>query len=394
MKVGLIIDELAPGSTPKLLGCPIPALRELGIEAEIIAIIDKGHRHRHRSHYDEYLQDVKVRYLFTKFPRWIKKINFKFPGMSFFSLHHIASVFFAHRSIKQGEFDILVANCQYSTFAALNIKIVRGIPFLTLIWDPSTYTARKIYRNRWGWKFPLLFVASALLDRFAFLFCRAVITSGRYHHRALRRITAKPLELLYPGCFPCARLPDFSLRKPMILAYDRWDIGNIPDIFLDILKRVNDPRVTLTIGGFWHPQFLRESFLSKVKACGMQSRVDLLGPLNEGDIIRLCCSAWVHIHPVHEAFGMQTLEAAGCGCPVIIPGGSGVTDLFVHGVHGFFPRTGDLDELCNYVNELFCDPSAAAHMGVRAWQRAKQYTWRYYAEQYSGILRRYAHAQN
>lgn len=40
----------------------------------------------------------------------------------------------------------------------------------------------------------------------------------------------------------------------MILTYDRWDIGNIPNIFLDILQQIKSKDITLTIGGFWYPE--------------------------------------------------------------------------------------------------------------------------------------------
>ncbi len=389
MKVGLIIDELAPGSTPKLIGHPIRNLEKLGIDAEAIVIIEKDHWVKYKEHYDFHLKGVKVRYLFPKFPELIRKINFKFPGMSFFSLHHLASLFFSHRAIRAGEFDMLVANCQYSTFVARDIKSHFGIPFLTLIWDPSTFTAKKIYRNRFGWKYPLLYLGARLLDSSAFQECEAIITNGKFHHRYLRQVTNKPLEIIYPGCFPLERLPDFTSRQAMILAYDRWDIGNIPNIFLDVLEGIKRKDVSLTIGGFWHPESLRDEFTALIKKRNLGSRVQLIGPLNEDDIHKLCSRAMVHVHPVHEAFGMQTLEAAACGCPIIIPKGSGVTDLFEHGVHGYFPETGSRQELIYYVDKMLDDPVKAGEMGRSAWEVAKNYTWFNYARRLEKIILKY-----
>lgn len=389
MKVGLIIDELAPGSTPKLIGWPIRKLAELGVQAEAIVIIEKDHWQKYKEYYDFHLAGVKIRYLFPKFPKWVQKINFKFPSMSFFSLHHLTSGFFSYRAIEPKEFDILIANCQYSTFVARNIKKHYGTPFLLLIWDPSTFTAKKIYKDRFGWKYPFLYSAARQLDKFAFKKCEAIITSGKFHHEYLRKLTDKPLEILSPGCFVKEQLPDFSSRKPMILTYDRWDIGNNPNIFLDILQKIERKDIMLTIGGFWHPESLHDDFLREIKKRKLEKRVKLLGPLDEKMIMELCSQAMVHIHPVHEAFGMQTLEAAACGCPVIIPKGSGVADLFEHGVHGYFPETENLQQLVHYVNEIFADRKRAEEMGYKAWQVAKQYTWKEYVLRLERIIKKY-----
>jgi glycosyltransferase involved in cell wall biosynthesis len=393
VKIGILIDELAPGSTPKLIGWPIRKLAELGIEAEAIVIVEKDHWRKHPQHYESHMGGVRIRYLFPHFPAWVQRTNFRFPGMSFFSLHHVASRWFAHRAFRPHELDMIIACCQYSTFAARDIEKHCGIPFLTLVWDPSTFTARKIYGNRFGWKFPVLMAGAAWLDRYALRHCRAVITSGRFHHPHLRRVTTRPLEVLAPGCFVRDALPPFERREPVILTYDRWDIGNIPNVFLDILERVPRQDVKLTIGGFWHPESLKADFQRDVERRGLGGRVNLLGPLNEDRIMELCSSSMVHVHPVHEAFGMQTLEAAGCGCPGIIPAGSGVAELFKDGVSGFHPPAGDLVALVRCVNRIFDEPAMAERMSRAAWEIAQTHTWLDYARTMKQIVEKYLRAE-
>lgn len=389
MKIAILIDELAPGSAPKLIGWPIRKLKELGVQAQAFIIIEKDYWQKNKAHYDYHLSGVKVRYIFPKFPKWVQKINFKFPGFSFFSLHHIASWFFAYKAVGEKEFDVIIAHCQYSAFAARNIKRHCKIPFLSLIWDPSTFMARKIYKKRFPLMYPIIYLAAKLLDKFSLAKCEAVITSGKFHHQHLKKITNKPLEVLVPGCFIKEELPDFLSRERMILAYDRWDIGNNPRIFLDILGSLDSKDITLTIGGFWHPEDLKNDFIQEVKERGLKERVNLLGPLDEGQIMKLCSKAMVHVHPVHEAFGMQTLEAAGCGCPVVIPAGSGVADLFQDGVSGFFPPPGDFDSMVKSINKIFSDSAVAEDMGKAAWNIAKKYTWLDYAKTLKDIASKY-----
>ena len=117
--------------------------------------------------------------------------------------------------------------------------------------------------------------------------------------------------------------------------------------------------------------------------------MELLGPLNEKMIMDLASKAMVHVYPVHEAFGMQTLECAACGCPVIIPKGSGVADLFEHGVHGYFPEASNFDEFVGFIDNIFLDSKLAEKFSKNSWERAKEYTWERYAQRLLEICRRY-----
>ena len=389
MRIGILVDELVPGSAPKLIGWSIRKLKELGVEAEALVIIEKDHWQKHKEHYDFHLKNTKIKYLFPFFPKWAQRIDFKFPGMSFFSLHHIMSWFFAYRAVDKKEFDIIIAHCQYSGLAAANIKRYKKIPFLLLMWDPSTFTAKKIYKKRMGLEYFILYLGAKILDKMALKNCEAVITSGKFHHEYLNKITKKNLEILPTGCFVKESLPDFSMRKPMIITFDRWDIGNIPTIFLDILQSLNYKDVTLTLGGFWYPSYLKEEFTTEVKKRDLTKRVNILGPLNEDMIMKLCSEAMVHIHPIHEAFGMQSLEAAACGCPIIIPKGSGVADLFEEGIHGYFPEPGNFKQLIESVNKIFSDIDKTKSMSMNAWERAKNYTWENYAKNLLEICKKY-----
>jgi glycosyltransferase involved in cell wall biosynthesis len=225
------------------------------------------------------------------------------------------------------------------------------------------------------------------LDRHALSECEAVITSGKYHHPAIRKLTKKPIEVLYPACKPLFVPPPFDVRSRSIVTWDRWDIGNDPVVFLDLLEDIQAKDVKLTIGGFWHPRSLRREFEQEVKRLGLSERVELLGPLNDLDIWEICSRAMVHVHPCHEAFGMQVLEAAGCGCPSIIPSGSGVCELFEDGVSGWHPS--DYWGIVNRLDLLFANPQGACQMGRAAHAVAKNRTWENYALDLADIVERY-----
>jgi glycosyltransferase involved in cell wall biosynthesis len=392
MKIAFLADELAPGSAPVIIGNTIRGLRKLGYDARCLLIVRKPYPELYPEIFSHYLRgDVPIEYILDRLPRFFAKYNFKFPGFSFFSFHHISSGLFSPFVFRQKEWDLIIANCQYTSFVARPLSVFRKIPYLQLIWDPAPYTFKKIYSKRKMKLFsPLLYPLTTILDKFAYGGAKAIITSGKLHHGYLKKVTAKNLEVLYPGCAPLDKLPDYNLRQKFILTYDRWDIGNIPNLYLDLLEGVKDKEVKLMIGGFWHPEGLKEDFLTELKKRGLLNRVQLLGPLNEDKIKMLCSQAMVHVHHNEEAFGMQSLEAAACGCPIIIPSGSGVTDLFEHGVHGYFPPKENIEQLIYYVNLIFNDKVKSSEMGRRAWEAAKTHTWQTYIDKLDEIIRRYS----
>jgi glycosyltransferase involved in cell wall biosynthesis len=389
MKVAILADEIVPGSAPKILGQPIRGLRQLGYDASGLVLVRKEAETRYADVFRLHLEGIPLRYLFENFPPWVRALDFKFPGFSFFSAHHLLAYPFAPGLVREKEYDLIVAQCQYSTFTARALKARRKIPYLLLMWDPSPYTLEKVYTGTPLQKFfPVLKPLTRALDRFAFKEAEALIVSGRLHHERLRKVTDKPLEDLYPGCVIPDEYVPFSRREKAVLTYDRWDIGNRPEPFLAILAAL-DRSIRLIVGGFWHPARLQDEFRAALKQRGLEDRVELLGPLDENEIIRLCSRAMLHLHLNEEAFGMQTLEAAACGTPIIIPRGSGVTDLFRDGVHGFFPEKNRLPETVERVKSLFSDPARAEAMGQAAREEAKKHDWDAHSRRLAEIIERY-----
>lgn len=86
---------------------------------------------------------------------------------------------------------------------------------------------------------------------------------------------------------------------------------------------------------------------------------------------------------------MQTLEAAGCGACVIVPRGSGVADLFEHGINGYFPEEDNFSEAVKYTRAVFSDLNKAEEMGKKAWELAENYTWPNYTKNLEQIIKKY-----
>ena len=145
--IAILLDELAPGSAPKISGLMFKYLKDAGYKVTLLIIHDNKSYKKNQRVYDQFLKDIKIKYIMDYVPKFFKKINFKFPFMSFFSLHHILMYFYAYKAIKNDNIDLIISHCQYTTLASINVYNKLGIKFLLLIWDPSTFIAKKIYKK-------------------------------------------------------------------------------------------------------------------------------------------------------------------------------------------------------------------------------------------------------
>lgn len=392
MNIAIIADELAPGSAPKLLGLKVKYLEELGHKVTLLIINDNGLYEKNKTNYDQFLKNVEIRYLIKKFPKLLKKINFKFPFMSFFSLHHISSIFFAHRSVKYEEFDLCIACCQYTTFAASNIKRKKNIKFLLLIWDPSTFIAKKIYKKKYPLLFPFLHICAIFLDKFAVKLCECLITSSLYHHQKYKLLTSKPLEIIHLGCFPNEFYEEKKYgKKNYILTFDRWDLGNDPKQILDILNDLKRKDIYLYIGGYWYQEELKSKFDEYANKLNIQDRVEHIGYLNEKQIKYYSSKSLINIHHIHDAFATTILETSGYGCPGIVPRGCGVDEIFLENESILLVDDFETNSFVKKLDYFFeFDERDLNRFSKNAWSRAKDNSWQMnYGKKLEDVIMKY-----
>jgi glycosyltransferase involved in cell wall biosynthesis len=387
LRVGVMIDSLVPGSAPKIVGQEVRGLRALGYDAEAI-LLKSGYPPAYSFH----LENVPMVCLADRFPGPTNLVDIRIPGFSIFSMHHIISPFFSPFVVTSTEWDMLVVHAAYTFFTAQSIRRTKRIPYLAFMGtEPFTYILPRIYSDTaLRLVLPILMPLASFVQDYILRDCEAVITfSGKYHH-LIRSYSDKPLEILPPGCFP-VKDPN-EKREDLILTYDRWhrwDIENSLNMFLEVLPRLSR-KCRLVIAGHWHPPSIRSLFLRRLAKRGITDKVRILGALDERAIIDWCSRALVHVHANKEAFGMQSLEAAACGCPIVIPEGSGVTDLFRNGDHGYFPKEGDVDDFSECIDKLVSDPVKATKMGREAWKIARNYTWMNHSERLARIIEKYS----
>ena len=391
MKIAIIADEFAPGSAPKLLGLKAKYLEELGNQVTLLIINDNGLYAKNKENYDQYLKNAKIKYLINKFPKIFQKFNFKFPFMSFFSLHHLSSLFFAHRSVEYKEFDICIACCQYSTFAARNIMKKKNINYLLLIWDPSTFIAKKIYRPKYPFLFPFIYVAAFFLDKYATRHALAYITSSLFHHEKYKKIRNLPLEVIHLGCFPQKKFIMKDIKNKNILSFDRWDLGNNPKQLLDILVSLKDKSVKLLIGGYWYDEKLKQVFDDYAIFLNIEDRVQHLGYLNEEQIKYYSNLSMINIHHIHDAFATTILESSAYSCPGIVPRGCGVDEIFEEDKSILLVNDTKTETFVKKLNDFFnLNEKSINEFAFRAHELAKNNSWKNnYGLKLNKILKNY-----
>jgi glycosyltransferase involved in cell wall biosynthesis len=373
------MDKLVFGALPVIAKGEIRGLRRMGVNASLL-LIKRGIELQDRE------MDAVLTEVLEDQSSLLSKMGLKIPGFSFFSAFHILAPLVATGFNLC--YDLLISHGTYTCFTAYSLKKTRDIPYVAYIYDPITYILRKVYSDEsLRHLFPVLLPLGRKLDRLIVNSSEAVILLSKYHLSYFREVTDKPIHIVYPGTEVAERIP--SERGGYLLAVARWEREKRPFFLLDVLKslRRGGLRPNLLVEGAWKSPALRAEFLKQIRQDRLDEQVKLCGPSDRPTLMGLYVQARALIVPNTEAFGMIALEAAAHGAPIIVPKRAGVTDLFSHGVHGFFPDEGDIVAFTEYVKRLIVNERAAWKMGYQAWEVAKNYTWDNHANSLLAVLR-------
>jgi len=368
-KVGVLIDRMSPGAVAKIAIEEVRNFLELGIDARLVVLMEEkvsGYR------YEDILAEIDIDWLSRGYPSLFRR-SFRFPLFSFFSTCHVTCPFVTAKYTSKLDYDALLVHGTYTCFTAYRIWKARGIPYIAYIHDPISYIIPRVHQDSRSWPFflPLAHLGKRLDKAILAGSVGTIVNSSQTRKRVEPYAGKTPVEVIYPGCHPATSIP--SQRGEYILSITKWDKGKRPDFLLELMQAV--PRVAkLYVTGFWVGD-LRASFLENVKRTGLQERVVVLSPQDEDAIRSLYLNARCVIHPITEAYGMSTMEAASCGCPSIIPKGSGATELFKDGIHSFTPTEGNISEFAQCLAVLNEDERKAWQMGQDGWNISKLHTW-------------------
>lgn len=376
MKVGILIDRLNVGGVEKIAIEEVIALRDAGVDAELVVLRKKGVVD---NAFEDLRHGVPVTYLDERLFRFFK-ISFSMPLFHFFSTFHITYPFLIPFVVKPKEYTYLIAHGSYTTLSAIALKKTRRIQFSSFVWDPATYILDRVYREEiHPVLFKILKFFTFRLDKFIIDNSDRVLVGGRAHNEAIQKINSKKkIDIIYPSVHPIKRP---KRKKQYILMATAWKRGKNPEYVLEIASKINN--IPIKMAGKWIEGEYRAEFETKIKKQNLTDRIELVGEVSEKQLSTLYAEALFVLQTNDDrGFGMPALEAAGKATTFIIPRGQGVCSLFRDGTHGYYTKEKDTKKIIELVQKLTSNPDLSVAMGRAAWQNVQDnYSWKKHAEQ-------------
>ena len=384
MRIAILVDELPASSAPKIVGEEAFHLTELGVKCDVYVL-----KHRNSEIPLAHAQQISLTHLDEKLGALGKLCGLRIPTFSFFSLYHVAYPFLLSREAneKLDKYDAIIVHFASTAIFASRLHL-HNAKLILYYHDPISYIFENAYENWSSIKRRLLSYIAKFVDRKLLSIADLIILPSSFHYRRIKSLTPdKPVKIIYDGVNVANEIP--SSRGDYILAVARWERGKKPFTLIDVAEALAQEFKELKIHmvGPWKPASLLDEFLLKARRKNVAEMFRIFGAISEEDLRNQYLGARCLVHTKVEAFGLQGLEAAAHGCSIVFPKGSGVTELFTHGVHGYFPEENNAEEYTEYLAKLMSDERLAWKMGYEAWEIAKHCTWKRHAENIIKVIK-------
>ncbi|MCD6369388.1 MAG: glycosyltransferase family 4 protein [Thermoproteales archaeon] len=215
--------------------------------------------------------------------------------------------------------------------------------------------------------------------------CDAVLTTSRNMQRMVRELYGVGSQVIYPGCRPLPEVP--AKRGGFILCASRLSLGKRVDIVARIVSVVGDD-VEVVFAGSTHET--TRMAVKKIKDTGIKN-YKIIPNIGEDELRRLYMQCRLFISVSGEPFGMNQLEAASHGAPMVCNAASGASELFKNGVHGYFIRHDSpvipIEKYADKIRKLIENERLAWKMGYNAWRLCcERYTWDHHVKELVKVL--------
>jgi glycosyltransferase involved in cell wall biosynthesis len=187
-------------------------------------------------------------------------------------------------------------------------------------------------------------------------------------------------------------IPNDSIkRKPFHLFF----VGRLVekkrnDLLLKALPKIikHHPKTILNIAGTGPKQAWFEELIKELK---IEKHVNFLGRLPHHALVKEFCEASIGMFPfIQEGLGLVTIEAMGCGLPVIVSNIPAMHDILIEGKTGLFVKPKNPLEIANKVIMLMDTPQLAQNLGKQGREQVlKKFSWEVAEKKYLSILKKY-----
>lgn len=181
---------------------------------------------------------------------------------------------------------------------------------------------------------------------------------------------------------PGERDPDLLLYLGRVKKYKGLDVL----IQTVALLKERFPKVRLEVAGSGDDV---PRLTEVAKSLGVSDRVKFLGRVSEADKIALYRRSMVALNSsLKEGWGLTSIEANGCGTPVVASDVPGLCDSVQDGKTGFLVPFGDANAMADKVGRILGDPALAEDLQSRSLAWARSHTWDLVARRTEEVLRK------
>lgn len=378
-KIAILIDQLVPGGVQKDAANEVYYLKKFGHDAKLLVLMRRGYLPKYQSFFPK----IPTQFLSDKYPKPFKN-SYKFPIFTFFSTLHVLSPYLAPPKIKPKDFDIIVAHGTTTCLTALALWKKHHIPYIAIINDPMEYILKKVY-SKTALRFIFWLISPILfyLEKQILKNAKATVVLSEKHLPYIQKKYNLTPEILLPGSLALTKLP--QKRQNYLIASSRWESGKNPNLLLEIAKAL--PKTPIIIAGNWTDKKDLATIRRKIQTENLTSQVTLKTDILPRDLTKLYIGALAWVHPNVEAFGLGGFEAASCGCPVVMPQGSGLSQILKDKRDGFFPQNPTVGDFIKPISILVNHPEIAKKMGKSAWQTIKSgHSWQNHTKQLESLI--------
>ena len=272
------------------------------------------------------------------------------------------------------------------------LEVINGITFLSPLWlrSPRLALVHHVHRDHYVAEMGLLgriaawFLETAPL-RLIYRGTR-FLTISEASKADLERtgVDGERIDVGYIGVELGALepAPEKRAAEPTLLFLGRLKRYKRIELVLDALEAV--PEATLDMAGEGdHGEALWE----EIKRRGLQSRVRMLGHVDEEKKAELLQSTWGNLTASSaEGWCLTVMEAAACGTPSVALRVGGLPESIAHERTGLLAH--DVEELQECAQRLVREPGLRERLGQQARERAVEFSWDGTARRTMSLLER------
>lgn len=179
-----------------------------------------------------------------------------------------------------------------------------------------------------------------------------------------------------------------GIDKPYVLYVGTLEPRKNIGVLLQAFAELKDKETLLVLAGA--KGWMYDQIFSLVTQLGIESRVKMLGYVENDDLPVLYTEAQVFVYPsLFEGFGLPVLEAMQCGAPVITTNVSSLPEVI--GDAGITLSPDDMAGLAAALTRVLSEPELREEMRGKSLAQAARFSWhktaQLTAEAYQSVLR-------